>query len=137
MARKKLSKHQMWLKRLGLKEIEVNMGMFDYSINVVIGDYAGLNEYVRFKLDDEEYDNAEYDKGFQPRGRCMYRPGFTPIIWIPRKPKTSREHATVAHESLHAMYHVVRWAGVPTDDSTEEVMTHGMAHIINTILSAK
>lgn len=133
----KQTKHQQWLKKLKLKEIKVHMGMFDYGINVVIGDYSGLEEYTRFKLDDDEFELAIFDKDYLPRGKCLYRGGYRPIIWIPRKPQTPREHATLAHESLHAMYHVARWAGFPLDDSTEEVMTHGMAHIINQILSAK
>lgn len=110
------------------------MGMFDFGINVVVGDYKGLNEYVRFKLDDEEFDTANFDGGYGSRGKCLYRAGYRPIIWIPKKPTKPREIATLAHECLHAMYHVQRWANFNLDDSTEEVMTHGMAHIINEIL---
>lgn len=130
-------KYEKWLEKLGLKEIEVHMGMFDFSINVVIGSYKNLEEYARFKLHDNEFNLASTDSDYLPRGKCLYKGGYRPIIWIPKKPRTSREFATLAHESLHAMYHVHRWAGFTLSDETEEVMTHGMAHIIFSILNSK
>jgi len=135
--RNSLSKHETWLKKLNLKEIPIHMGMFDFGINCVIGDYKGVDEYIQTKFDDPEFKASNFDQGYEPRGKCLYCPGYQPVIWIPRYPKTPREHATLAHESLHAMFHVVRWAAIPIDDSTEEVMTHGMAHIIHEIIKSK
>ena len=93
-----MKKYDTWLKKIGLKEKHVHMGMFDFGINVVIGDYEGLTPYIQFKFDDKEFN-------------------------------------TDAFECLHTMYHVQRWAGFPLGDETEEVMAHGMAHIINAVLS--
>lgn len=132
-----MTKHENWLKKLQLKEVEVHMGMFDFSINIVIGKYESVNEYVRFKLDDEYFDVADFDGGYGSRGKCIYRSGYRPIIWIPKYPTKPREYATLAHESLHAMYHVQRWANFELSDETEEVMTHGVAHIINVVLESK
>lgn len=125
--------HKKWLDKLGFQETEIYMGMFDYSINFVVGKHDNLGTYVAFKLDDPDY---EEDLAYEPRGRCIYRSGYRPIIWIPRKPRTPREHVTLAHECLHAMWHVTRWAGIPLDDSTEEVITHGMAHIYTKALES-
>ena len=130
-----MKKYDTWLKKIGLKEKHVHMGMFDFGINVVIGDYEGLTPYIQFKFDDKDFNTDAFDMGYECRGKSVYRVGFCPVIWIPRIPKTAREHATLAHECLHTMYHVQRWAGFPLGDETEEVMAHGMAHIINAVLS--
>lgn len=130
-------KEKAWLKRLELKEIPIHMGLFDFGINCVIGKYESINEYIQFKLDDKDFDLATFDVGYECRGQCMYRTGFQPVIWIPRYPKTAREYATLAHESLHAVYHLFEWASVPMSRDTEEVVTHSMAHIINTILATE
>ena len=128
-------KHETWVKKIGFKEVNINMGMFDYGINCAIGNHKNIDEYIRVKFDDPEWKSD--DGGYEARGKCFYRSGYMPVIWIPKYPKTTREYATLAHESLHAMFHVFRWASMPVNDSTEEVMTHGMSHIINEILKSK
>lgn len=132
-----LVKYNSWLKKLGFKEVPVHMGMFDFTINVVIGDYKSLTPYIQYKFDDPHFNTEHFDGGYECCGKTVYAHGYCPVIWIPRIPKTAREHATLAHECLHAMYHVHRWAGFPLDDSTEEIVTHGMAHIINEVLKNK
>ena len=99
-------KHENWLKKLGLKEINIHMGLFDYTIICIVGKYESMNEYIQMKFDDKDFDLYEWDKGFEPRGKCFYRAGFVPVIWIPRYPKTPREHASLAHECLHSIYHL-------------------------------
>ena len=119
-------------KKLGLKEVCVHMGLFDYKVNFVIGDYKKLNEYVSWKFDYKNF--MENESSCAPRGMCCFRTGYCPIIWIPRKPKTAREHATLAHECLHAVFHLFEWVGLPVTRNTEEVMTHSMSHLITSIL---
>lgn len=130
-------KHTTWLKKLGLREIGIEMGLFDYTVICIIGDHGSLDEYIQYKFDDPDFRSEDFDKGFKPRGKCLYRPGYVPVVWIPKFPTKPREYATLAHESLHAVYHLFRWAGIEPNDQTEEVMTHAMAHIINTILENK
>ena len=117
------------MKKFGLKEIIVDMGMFDYRIFVVVGPHCGLEKYVQLRYDDKNFkteDNA--------RGKTIYRTGYVPIIWIPRKPKTAREHSTLAHEAHHAVRHLFNWAGIERNDETEEVAAHALGHIVNEIL---
>lgn len=128
-------KHIAWLKKLGFQEILIDMGMFDFRIVAVIGKVESLNEYIQFKLEDPEFDAENGNRGYPPRGKCLYRTGFVPIIWIPKKPRTPREYATLAHECMHAMRHVMHWAGLNSNEETEEVETHGVSHIIDVILS--
>lgn len=106
------------------------MGAFDFEVIVVVGDYKTTLAYVSWKFDDKDTDLEAFDQEYIPRGRCFFRRGYVPVIWIPRKPKTPREHATLAHESLHAVFHLFEWANLPLTRDTEEVMTHSMSHII-------
>lgn len=121
----------------GLKEIRIHMGAFDFSVICIIGDYKNTEQYVRWRFDDKEFNAEKWDMGYIPLGKVFFRQGYVPILWIPRKPKTAREHATLAHEALHCVFHLFEWASLPLTGDTEEVMTHSMAYIITTILGGK
>ena len=114
----------------GITENRVHMGTFDFTVIVLVGDYKTALAYVSWKFEDNDTDLEDFDMNYIPRGKCFFRQGYVPVIWIPRKPKTPREHATMAHESLHAVFHLFEWANLPITRDTEEVMTHAMSHII-------
>lgn len=116
-------------KEFGLKEIRVSMGMFDFDVLCVVGSYKKLNAYARWKFEDDLY---SYDAE-KTRGCCLYRRGYVPVIWLPKKPITAREHATLAHECLHAIYRLFDWAGISMTYDNEEVACHAMAHLITNI----
>lgn len=118
------------MKKWKLKEKIIHMGAFDYSVIVVIGDYGEACKYALWKCDDNITKPEDFGGAYEARGKCFFRDGYVPIIWVPKKPQTAREHATFAHEALHAVYHVFNWAGIPLSPQTEEVMAHCMAHII-------
>lgn len=122
-------------KKLGLQEISVHMGVFDFSVTCAVGDYKKINEYISWKFDDNNFNVESWDKGYLARGKCFFKTGYVPIIWIPRKPRTSREHATLAHECIHAVFHLFDWASIPISRDTEEVFAHSTAHLITTILN--
>ena len=106
------------------------MGTFDFDVIVLVWDYKTALAYVSCKLDDKDTDLKLYDMGNIPRGKYFSRRGYAPIIWIPRKPKTAREHATYAHECLHVTFHLFEWANIPITRDTEEVQAHALAHLI-------
>lgn len=114
----------------GIIENRVHMGVFDFSTIVVVGDYRTALAYVRWKFEDKTSRLEESDIGYVSRGKCFFRVGYVPIIWIPKRPTSKREHATYAHECLHAVWHMFDWANIPITRDTEEVMTHSMAHLI-------
>ena len=99
----------------------------------VVGPYTGVEDYVRWKLDDPNF-NADSDH--KPRGRIFYRPGYVPILWIPRRPRSAREHGTLAHEVFHAVCHLMNWAMIPLTESSEEVYCHAVGHGVTKILEA-
>lgn len=124
--------HKTWLKKLGYKEIVINMGMFDNDIIAVIGDNKNLQEYIRFKY---ECDNdIEVSNGY---GYCFYCEGYLPIIWIPKYPRTPKEYGTLAHECFHAAMHLSRWANIKVDENSEEVVAHATGFLVKSILESK
>lgn len=123
----------------GLRELHVHMGMFDFGVNVAIGPIEKLTPYVRYKLEDPDFGKGDDAPRVLAQGRGWYvaRVGFCPIIWIPRMPKTPREHGTLAHESIHAVMRMMEWASIPTNYDTEEVVTHAVSHIVTTVLGSE
>lgn len=101
------------------------MGMFDYSVQFLVGDWEKSLEFTTWLLDEAPFAPEE-----SPRGICMHRTGYIPVVWVPRLPRGSREKATLAHECLHATFHLFTWADMPIDKSSEETMCHAMAHLI-------
>lgn len=120
-------------RQLGLREYRVHMGLFDFNVLVVTGDYSKLNEYLAWKYEDNGFDLQRLDGGYACRGKCFYKTGYVPIIWVPGKPRTAREHATFAHECIHAVFHLFEWAGLGINRETEEVLTHSVAHLIASV----
>ncbi len=132
-----MTKHDKWLKKLGLKEIEINMGMFDFDIIVVIGKRDNLNEYLQFKFEDKYFNLGDYDDGFKKFGQCFGCPSYSPIIWIPNLPKTPRQHGTLAHECFHATMHLIRWTGIKVSRDSEEVVAHAVSYLVTSILKTR
>lgn len=122
--------------QLKLKEIRVSMGLFDFDVVCVVGDYENACKYTAWKFEDKfvEELGIESNYGYEARGKCFFRAGYVPVIWIPAKPKTPREIATLAHECLHAVFHLFEWVALPVSRDTEEVMTHAQAHLVTNIL---
>src|SRR6185436_9998614 len=106
----------------GFKEQRIHMGIFDFEVIVILGDYGKCEKYIQWKFEEKDLDIACWDFGYEPRGKVFYKQGFVPVLWLPRKPKTPREYATLAHEALHCVYHLFEWASIPMTRDTEEVV---------------
>lgn len=118
-------------KRLGFQAFDVHFGMFDYSVHVIVGPFANVEKYVRWKIDDPKLDLS----GASPRGMHFGRRGWVPVLWIPRRPRTAREHGTVAHEALHCVRFMFQtWVGMPFDYDTDEAYCHAVGFLVTSIL---
>ena len=131
---KKRTPHQKWLRRLKMKEVVMNLGMFDFYVICAIGPFASLEKYLQFKFDDE--DLKFKDTGFNAKGRFSWSDGFTPVIWIPKYPVNPRDIGSLSHECLHAVMYVLHWADIKPNDDTEEVIAHMLSYLVSTILSS-
>lgn len=117
-------------QKRGLYEKRIHMGVFDFEVIVITGKYEDACKYVSWKFEDKETDLMSWDNGYIPRGKCFFRRGYVPVVWVPRKPRNAREWATLSHECLHAVFHLFEWVNLPINRDTEEVMAHAMAHLI-------
>lgn len=116
----------------GLRFAAVHMGVFDFSVHVVVGDLTRALGYARWLYGDPDIRLA--DDHHPPRGLCFHRPGYCPIVWIPSRPRTPRQFSTVAHEAHHAVSYAMRWAGIEHTAETEEVFAHSLGFLVTRIL---
>lgn len=114
-------------KQLGIKHYDVNMGMMDFDVRFIIGDYKKSLELVEWFHEVKYY--AE-EPGDPPRGEMFYTPPFCAVIWLPHKPRTADEHGTLAHECVHAVSRMFQWASVPHDLSTDEPFAHAVGFLV-------
>ena len=120
-------------KRLNLIAIDTNMGMLDYTIRCIFGKEENAHLYIDKFFDNETY-NIRVTYGVnRALGVTFHKIGHIPIIWLPKPPKTPKEHATFSHEVIHAINYLFDWAAIPLSKATEEVFAHSVAHIINNV----
>lgn len=125
----------MKASRLGLKERNIHFGMFDFSFVYLEGPRKNVEKFVRWKLDDYETPiQAPAQAAYGAHGLTFYRPGYVPILWLPRKPRTAREHGTVAHEVLHIVVRLMNWADVTLSSESEEVYCHAVGFAVTQVL---
>ncbi len=117
--------------RLGLREVTVHFGTFDFEMICIAGPCTGVRDYVRWKHDLPDF---EFNRG-AGHGLFFFRRGYVPIIWIRRRPRTAREYGTLAHELIHVLqYMLVGWAGIHLNEDTDEVFAHAMGRAMTRIL---
>jgi hypothetical protein len=114
-----------------LREIVVEMGLFDFGVYAVIGPSSELEAYVR-KIQTDPAIPADVTQG---DGWCFLSHKNPPVIWIPKNPETPEEYGTLAHECLHAVFDLMDWACIKTTEETDEIMTHALSWLITSILS--
>jgi hypothetical protein len=113
-----------------LREIRVHFGMFDFALYCAVGPLTDVPGYVAWRNDDPGYPQLAPARGYHfVHGRRA------PIIWIPRKPRTPREHGTLAHEVFHAVRQMAEWHGIALSRETDEVYCHALGHVVTAILT--
>jgi hypothetical protein len=117
-------------KRLGLREIYVHFGTFDFAMYCVVGPWQSVAEYLAWKFKEPDF---SWD-GAASRGHHFHKSEYVPVIWIPRTPRTPREYGTLAHEIVHAVRDLGEWIGLNFNNETDEVFCHATGHAMTTIL---
>ena len=131
---------ERYARKLGLTEIHVHFGTFDFAFNCIVGPWKGVVDYVAWKFEapDDAYLTELIElsnRGHEPLGKVFRRPGYCPIIWIPRRPRTPQEHGTLAHEVFHAVRLLMDWAGIHLNEDTEEAYCHALGFGVRQVLT--
>lgn len=112
-----------------IQEIDIAMGMFDFTVVFLTGDYKTAIKRIG-KIHDRKIEPDER----APRGCCIWKDGYHPVVWLPRRPRTHEDYSVLAHECIHAVSKMFRWCGMDMNPETEEVLTHGVGHLVKTYL---
>jgi len=116
-----------------LKKIRVHFGMFDFTVHVVIGDER---EAMDFASGAHRKQYSETHTLGRAYGTIYRHNDYEPVIWLPKFPKTTKEHGTLAHEALHAVNELARWAGLDMTYESEETFCHALDYIVEKVLEA-
>lgn len=104
------------------KIVTLNSGTFDIGVKVIVtNDTAFALRYVRENLDSTA-SLQEFDARAVTFGTID---GKSPIIWMPYNTPIEVSN----HELLHATINIMHWAGVPLNDTTEEVYAYEMQYL--------
>lgn len=115
-------------KKLPFYAFRLNAGTYDYDFWVVVSeDTDRVQEWFRKKFDPTFKHN--FGQGFVAQFK-----DYTPVLWIPRFPKTPREYGTLSHEIFHMTEKIMVWSGVVLTEHSEEAYCHLIAYITRNIL---
>lgn len=128
MRTKRLVHAWNWKKRL--RVIRVELGVYDTWVNAVIGPEKHLEAFVRWNCSQPAF---THELG-GAKGLCIKLPKYAPCIWVPKKPRTPQELATLAHECTHAAIYVAEWMSAPIDADTSELLCHTVSWLMEVIL---
>lgn len=112
------------------KEFTVPILNDTYSVYVFIGDRAKANKAM------QKYFESDVD--FLPektRGRCVYKEGLHPCIWVDGTLPWKTATGTLAHEAIHAVSDIMEYLVMDARDvSGNEFLAHSVGAILRTCL---
>lgn len=118
-----------------MNKYKLHAGTYDFEYYLVIAHRSESKKILNFIHNICEDSSLEYDFT-DSCGACFTRFNYKPVIWLPQKPKTPKEYATLAHECLHIVnYILLRWVDIPLSMESEEAYTHLLGKIIKDILT--
>jgi len=116
-------------KRLGLDVVRVHFGMFDFAMVAVFGKREAAQKFIRWKLDWNDFELPDTLGYFAAHGDRV------PCIWMPRRPRTPREHGTLSHEIMHVVGHMfVTHFGMPLAAESSEAYSHAIGYAVTRCL---
>jgi len=109
-----------------MKKWTIDAGTYDTCIILLVGeDKERIQSFLRkhFGCDDLV---LEWDC----LGLHYYCKGTKSVVWIPKRPKTEKEYATLTHELLHATFYILNnWADIPFTKDTQEAFSHLLGYL--------
>lgn len=115
-----------------LQTFKIHCGTFDYNIDVVIGkDKELVKKFIKKKHKALPDNINVFDIA---HGMIIRYEGFNPILWLPAKPRTPSELATMSHEIFHLVYTVLSYVGITLSESSEEVFCYLIGHLTKQVI---
>ena len=112
------------------KEYVVPILNDEYKVYVYIGDKVKTNKAI-CKYLGENMDFIQTEN----RGKSVYHKGFHPCIWVEGKLDYKTATATLAHEAIHAITHIMDYLGMDMRDWTgNEFLAHSVGAILRKCL---
>ena len=114
------------------KHFEVPILNDTYKVYVYIGDKLKTNNAINKYLGEEDTNYVFEEK---LRGRCIYRRGYHPCIWIDGTLDYKSAVGTLCHEAIHGVSNVMDYLSMDMrDTSGNEFLAHSVGAIIRTCL---
>ena len=111
------------------KHVKVAILNHEYSVFVYIGDKEKSVRQISKYLEDPDVFIQDV------RGKTFWRFGYHPCIWIGDTKDTVLFSATLAHESIHAVTHIMSYIGMNAmDDTGGELLAHSVAAVMRKCL---
>lgn len=110
------------------------LDIYKHGVGVFFGDFTLLIKKLNklgFKGNFEE----EKELSERSAGITFFLNTDDIIVWLPHKPKTDGEMATLVHEVCHATSVLLRSVGIKHTPDTEEVYAYTMEYLYFNILS--
>ncbi len=103
-----------------LHKVKVNILNTEYKAYVIWGKPKEAKDYINSYF-ESDFELSEFS---DCRGKCFYRKGFHPTVWVNDK---DRFWATLAHEAIHAINYI--WEFV-REENRDEVFAHSVGAIV-------
>lgn len=100
--------------------------VYNRFVTFAYGTVAEINRYIKKHLPEHEQLRPSTRGRWMVRERDGYEADFICIVRVRRPAHATRDNrlATLAHESLHHVGHVLRMSGIQLTEDTEEAYTY-------------
>ena len=114
---------------MALKKKLFHAGTYDCDYWVIVGNAPQkAGSFVRKLANDKTIINPN------GLGAFYFKEGMSSVIWLRYRPTDLKKMSTLVHECAHASFEVMRWAGIPLTDSSEEAYTHLVSKMVRDVL---
>jgi hypothetical protein len=116
-----------------LKEFTVEWEMFYFVVWVVIGPFADVKDYVRWRS-GIDFDPDNYESGTLAGLYFPSHKGNRGILWLAAKPRTPEQVGFLVHELFHAVMDMARIKAFRMNSKTEETIAYALTYGVEQIL---
>ena len=103
-----------------------------YEIKLIVSeDREQVKKFLEYYFDEENEGFCVEEHG----GKCFIKDNLVPIVWVPRKPKTTKEIGTLTHELGHALMKCFQFIDIKHTEETDEVWQHSIGYLVDWALT--